>query len=358
MRRTLTRLALAGAVGSVLLAVGAGTAFAAHGHGRLGTRLVFQGRATGGPGGGGMFGLGGPGIGFGGPGMMGGMGRGMGGPGGGGPGGPGVLFSDVLTPAAAFLNISVSALASDLNGGKTLAQEATAKNKTAADLITAIVAAQKTNLDNEKAAGWITADQETNLLAGYTKAVTQLVNNGPPVPGGGKQDGGPLKIVSDYLGISVADLQTALKGGKTLADEVTAAGNGKTVAGLVAALEAPVKAKLDTAVNEQRHHPGSGDRDPGPHDDAPDEHDQRRQAGQGRGNLDGVPERRPHEPRALHHGEGARSAPPLAPVLRHWCSTLEPGQAPGSGLFRRRRGSAGRRRSARPRRRPPPRRPG
>jgi hypothetical protein len=240
MRRTLTRLALAGVVGSVLLAVGAGTAFAAHGHGRLGMRLAFQGRATGGPGGGGMFGLGGPGIGFGGPGMMGGMGRGM--------GGPGILFSDVLTPAAAFLNISVSALTADLNGGKTLAQEATAKSKTAADLISAIVAAQKTNLDNEKAAGWITADQETSLLAGYTKAVTALVNNGPPVAGAGKQDGGPLKIVSDYLGISVADLQTALKGGKTLADEVTAAGNGKTVAGLVTALEAPAKAKLDTAV--------------------------------------------------------------------------------------------------------------
>ena len=94
---------------------------------------------------------------------------------------PALLFSDVLTPAAAFLNISVSTLAADLNGGKTLAQEATAKSKTAADLIAAIVAAQKTNLDNEKAAGWITADQETSLLAGYTKAVTALVNNGPPV---------------------------------------------------------------------------------------------------------------------------------------------------------------------------------
>ena len=82
----------------------------------------------------------------------------------GGPGGGGVLISDVLTPAAAFLGISVSTLASDLNGGKTLAQEATAKGKTAADLINAIVAAQKTNLDNQKAAGWITADQETALL--------------------------------------------------------------------------------------------------------------------------------------------------------------------------------------------------
>jgi hypothetical protein len=246
MRRTLTRLALAGVVGSVLLAVGVGTALAAQGHGRLGARLIFQGRASGGPGG--ELGIGGPGFAFGGPGMIGGMGRGFGGPGGPGGGGAAGLYADVLTPAAAFLNISVSTLAADLNGGKTLAQEATAKSKTAADLIAAIVAAQKTNLDNEKAAGWITADQETSLLAGYTKAVTELVNNGPPVPGTGKQDGGPLKIVSDYLGISVSDLQTALKGGKTLADEVTAAGNGKTVAGLVTALEAPAKAKLDDAV--------------------------------------------------------------------------------------------------------------
>ncbi len=260
MRRTLMHLAFAGGLASVLVALGAGTAFAAHGHGRPGAHFAFQGRADGlgpggtGPGGtgpGGMlggFGLGRPGPGFIGPGIFGLGGRGPGEPGLGGPGAPGALYADVLTPAAAFLNISASALASDLNGGKTLAQEATAKGKTAADLITAIVAGQKTNLDNEKAAGWITADQETKLLAAYTGAVTELVNNGPPVPGGTKPAGGPLQTASTYLGISVSDLQTALKGGKTLADEVTAAGNGKTVAGLVAALEAPAKTKLDAAV--------------------------------------------------------------------------------------------------------------
>ena len=50
----------------------------------------------------------------------------------GGPGGGGILAFDALTPAAAFLNISVSTLTTDLAGGKTLAQEATAKGKTAA----------------------------------------------------------------------------------------------------------------------------------------------------------------------------------------------------------------------------------
>ena len=124
----------------------------------------------------------------------------------GGPGGGGVLTSDVLTPAASFLGVSVSTLASDLSGGKTLADEAKAKNKTADDLIKAIVGSQKANLDNEKAAGWITADQETALLAQYTAAVTELVNNGPPVPPTGK-GGGLLETAATFLGMSVSDLR-------------------------------------------------------------------------------------------------------------------------------------------------------
>jgi hypothetical protein len=231
-----------GAVALVAAAL-ASSAFGAHGHGygpQMGVRTF-------GPGG---FGPGGLGIGFGGP--MGGFeGRmGMGGPGGpGGPGGGGVFYSDVLTPAASFLGISVSTLASDLNGGKTLAQEATAKGKTAADLITAIVNAQKTNLDNQKAAGWITADQETALLSHYTDEVTQLVNNGPGVPpGGGQQQGGLLSTAATFLGMSVSDVQSALKSGKTLAD--LAQSKGKSVSDLVNALLAPAKTNLDQAVTD------------------------------------------------------------------------------------------------------------
>src|SRR5262249_24704824 len=161
------------------------------------------GMGPGGPMGGAML--------FGGPGGFGiRVGIGPGGPG--GPGGGGVLTSDVLTPAANLFGISVSALASDLAGGKTLAPEAAAKTKKTDDLINAIVAAQKTNLDNEKAAGWITADQETAILDHYKDAVTELVNNGPPVPGDGK-DGGLLQTAATFLGLSVSDLQTALKSG-------------------------------------------------------------------------------------------------------------------------------------------------
>ena len=242
MRRTVFRVTV-GAMVAVIATALTGSAVAANGHG-YGPRMGFHVFRTGG------FGPGGPMGGaafFGGPGGFGmrGFGIGPGGPG----GGAGVLTSDVLTPAAGFLGISVSTLASDLNAGKTLAQEATAKGKTASDLINAIVAAQKTNLDNEKAAGWITADQETAILAQYTSAVTELVNSGPPVPRAGKA-GGLLQTAATFLGVSVSDLQSDLQSGKSLADVAKA--QGKSVDDLVTALVAPAKKNLDQAVSDNK----------------------------------------------------------------------------------------------------------
>jgi len=245
MRRTVFRVTV-GAMVAVVAAALTGSALAAKGPGygpRMGYHVFRAGAfGPGGPVGGAFF--------FGGPGGFGMRGFGFGfGIGPGGPGGPGgaVLTSDVLTPAAQFLGISVSTLTSDLNAGKTLAQEATAKGKKADDLISAIVAAQKTNLDNEKAAGWITADQETAILTQYQDAVTDLVNNGPPVPKIG-QAGGLLQTAATFLGVSVADLQTALESGKSLADVAKA--QGKSVDDLVTALLAPAKKNLDQAVTD------------------------------------------------------------------------------------------------------------
>jgi hypothetical protein len=191
------------------------------------------------------------GIGFG-PGFPFGMGGfGFGGPGFGGPGGPrggagGLLAADVLTPAASYLGISVSDLASDLKSGKTLAQEATAKGKTASGLIDAIVAAETKVLDAEKAAGWLTDSQETNLVSNLEDAITDLVNNGPGIPALGHLKNGPLQTAATYLGISVSDLLADLKAGKTLAQEATA--KGKTADGLVQAMLAPLKTELDQRV--------------------------------------------------------------------------------------------------------------
>ena len=195
---------------------------------------------------GGGFGLG-PAFAFGGPGGPGGPGPGFViGRGPGGPDGPdGALAMDVLTPAASLLGVSVDTLAADLKAGKTLAQEATAKGKTAADLVTAIVAAEKKVFDAEAAAGWITSAQETALVSNVTDEVTQLVNDGPPIVGDGK-GGDPLSLAATFLGMSVSDLQAALQSGKSLADE--AAAKGKSVSDLVTALVAPLKQKLDAAV--------------------------------------------------------------------------------------------------------------
>jgi hypothetical protein len=252
MRRSLSRLVGLGALATALMVLGGGAAAATHVKPPL-PRPGFQGfqggaGPRGGPGGFG-FGFGGPGLGpdVAGPGLRIGGGFGL------GPGaGAGTLDADVLTSAAAFLNESVSSLTSDLAGGKTLAQEAVAKGKTAADLITAIVKAQTAVYDNEKAAGWITATQETALTTGFTNTVTDLVNTGPAVPPGGQGGqvagtGGPLQLAAAYLEVSVSDLQQDLKGGKDLADVVGSV-NGRTVAGLVTALEAPAKTKLDAAV--------------------------------------------------------------------------------------------------------------
>ncbi|HEY3922229.1 MAG TPA: hypothetical protein VGL76_08960 [Gaiellaceae bacterium] len=238
MRRKLIRQLSVGTVVVAIAAVASSSAFAASpNRGRFGPRFgAFQGGfgplMAGGP----LGGRGGFSIGIGGP------------KGAGGPGGAGILGADVLTPAATFLGVSVSTLESDLKGGKTLAQEATAKGKTAADLINAIVASEKTVLDAEVSAGWITSTQESNVITSLTNAITDLVNNGPAVPPSNAGREGLLQTASTYLGISVSDLQTALKSGKSLSDEVTAAGNGKTVDGLVQALLAPTKTELDGQV--------------------------------------------------------------------------------------------------------------
>ena len=188
------------------------------------------------------------GPGFGGHGMR---GFGPGGPGMRGPGGPGggILATAALKTAASFLGIPLATLQADLKGGKTLADEAKAKGKTAADVITALTNEAKENLDAAVAAGWITQKQADAVLDGLTKGITELVNNGPPVP---KEHGpGPLDAAATYLGgMTAAELRTALEGGKTLA-QITAGKSGKTVEGLVAAMTAGAKSKLDAAVADK-----------------------------------------------------------------------------------------------------------
>jgi hypothetical protein len=231
---SLRRLAV-GAAALVVLGAVSAPALALRGH--------ADAPRAGGPG---VFGIRGGGLPFfGGGGLLGPGLRGIGAPGGAG----GVLGIDVLTPAASFLGMSVNDLTKDLKGGRTLADEAKAKNKSTADLVKAIVDAETKVLDNEVAAGWITSDQEKALVSSLTNAITNLVNSGPPVPRVGVTGHQSLlDLAASFLGISVSDLQADLRAGKSLADEAKA--KNKMVSDLVTALVAPQKSKLDAAVKD------------------------------------------------------------------------------------------------------------
>ena len=91
------------------------------------------------------------------------------------------------------------------------------------------------------------------MLADLKSHVDDFVNgvgHGPGGPGGrrGGPGGGPfdLTAVTDYLGLTAAQLRTQLEAGKSLADVAKA--QGKTVAGLEDAIVAAATKKLDAAV--------------------------------------------------------------------------------------------------------------
>lgn len=204
----------------------------------------------------GGFGFGGKGFGLGRPGMF---------------GFAGGLFGTGLETVTSYLGITQSQLMTAMGSGKSLAQIATAHGKTAAGLVAALVAAEKSQLDKAVAAKHLTAAQEKAIIAKMPSLLQKLVDGKAPVlgrgfhfgfggqPHGFGRGGGPFgggfaggmfgmdsKTVSSYLGITAAQLRTAERSGKSLAQIAKA--HGKTAAGLVAALVAAEKSRLDKAV--------------------------------------------------------------------------------------------------------------
>lgn len=115
------------------------------------------------------------------------IGFGGGGPGfgRGGPGGPG----GNLDAAASYLGVTSAVLQTDLQGGQTLADVATAQGKTVDGLVSALVTAAKSDLDAQVTAGNLTAAQETSIEANLTAHITDMVNGVRPAGGPGAQNG-------------------------------------------------------------------------------------------------------------------------------------------------------------------------
>src|SRR6478609_1220216 len=110
-------------------------------------------------------------------------------------GGPGFRHDD-LANAASYLGITQAALETALQSGKTLAQVAdVTSGKSAAGLIDALVAAEKTELAAAVTAGRLTQAQADQIATGLTAHVTAEVNgtrpdHGPGGPGFGHGAGG------------------------------------------------------------------------------------------------------------------------------------------------------------------------
>jgi hypothetical protein len=84
--------------------------------------------------------------------------------------------ASILQPALSYLGLDFRAVVTQLRSGKTLAQIAVDRGKTAAGLVDAVVASVKSKLDARVAAGKLSAAAESTFLAALQANVTKLVN--------------------------------------------------------------------------------------------------------------------------------------------------------------------------------------
>jgi hypothetical protein len=165
--------------------------------------------------------------------------------------GPGQL----LDAAASYLGLQSSDIASQLRGGKTLAQVAAAtQGKTVQGLIDALVGAEKKTLADAVAAKRLTQAQADRIAQELPQRTADFVNGtfrGHGAPFGfrhGRDD--DLQAAAGYLGTTVASLLSQLVGGKTLASIANATPD-KSASGLVAALVAHEKAEHPQATTDE-----------------------------------------------------------------------------------------------------------
>ena len=169
-------------------------------------------------------------------------------------GGFGFGRGDDLAAAASYLGITTSALQSDLQSGKTLAQVAdSTTNRSSIGLIDALVAHEKTQLTAAVTAGKLTQAQADQITTNLQQRMTDLVNGTHPAgpgPGFGHPGGGPggdLAAAATYLGITTSELMSDLQSGKTLAQVADSTSNKSSI-GLIDALVAQEKTELAAAV--------------------------------------------------------------------------------------------------------------
>lgn len=137
----------------------------------------------------------------------------------------GPFGGDLLAAAATYLGITPAALRTQLRAGSSLADVAVAQGKTRDGLIAALTTAAATRIG--------TIVDLKGLPGGRGEA-------------GELRKGGIALAAATYLGITPAELQTKVAAGQTPAAIATAT-SGKSRDGLIAAIVADGKAKIDAA---------------------------------------------------------------------------------------------------------------
>jgi ribosomal protein S20 len=149
-----------------------------------------------------------------------------------------------LDAAAKALNLSVDDLRSKLEGNKTIAQVAQEQGVDVQTVIDAMVADATAHIDQAVQDGKLTADQANERKSNLQDRITKLVNEGKP-----KGDHGPkLDAAAKALNVSVDDLRSKLKDGKTLAQ--VAKDQGVDVQKVIDAMVADATAHIDQAVKD------------------------------------------------------------------------------------------------------------
>jgi ribosomal protein S20 len=150
-----------------------------------------------------------------------------------------------LDAAAQALNLSAGDLRSKLeDGNTTIAQVAQAQGVDVQKVIDAMVADATAHIDQDVKDGKLTSDQANQRKSNLQDRITKLVNEGKP-----KGDHGPkLDAAAKALNVSVDDLRSKLKDGKTLAQ--VAKDQGVDAQKVIDAMVADATAHIDQAVKD------------------------------------------------------------------------------------------------------------
>jgi polyhydroxyalkanoate synthesis regulator phasin len=168
------------------------------------------------------------------------------------------VVRDFLSESAKYLDIPHKELLAKLPGTSLGAIADATPNKSKAGLVAALTKAANEDIAKALADKKITEDQATKLRDALPAQITKFVERTWPAKrphalGSNVKGflGDMLQTARDYLGgISVQELRTALRSGKSLGE--IAIEKGKTPAGLVAALTTAANTRIDQAVAEKK----------------------------------------------------------------------------------------------------------